>query len=51
MTKLFEVYKCDVCGNTVMVVGASGGTMVCCGKPMISSRKRPLTRARRSMCR
>ena len=34
MTKLFEVYKCEVCGNIVMVVGASGGTMVCCGKPM-----------------
>ncbi len=35
MTKLFEVYKCSVCGNTVMVVGASGGTMVCCGEPMV----------------
>ena len=35
MTKLFEVYKCSVCGNTVMVVGASGGTMVCCGQPMV----------------
>ena len=35
MTKLFEVYKCEVCGNTVMVVGASGRTMVCCGKPMV----------------
>jgi superoxide reductase len=34
MTKLFEVYKCEVCGNTTKVVHASGGTMVCCGKPM-----------------
>jgi superoxide reductase len=34
MTKLFEVYKCDVCGNIVKVVHASGGTLVCCGKPM-----------------
>jgi superoxide reductase len=34
MTKLFEVYKCEVCGNIVKVVHASGGTLVCCGKPM-----------------
>jgi len=34
MTKLFEVYKCEVCGNMTKVVHASGGTMVCCGKPM-----------------
>ncbi|MCK7536243.1 MAG: desulfoferrodoxin FeS4 iron-binding domain-containing protein [Marinilabiliales bacterium] len=35
MTKLFEVYKCEVCGNITKVVHASGGTLVCCGKPMI----------------
>ena len=34
MTKLFEVYKCEVCGNIVKVVHASGGILVCCGKPM-----------------
>jgi superoxide reductase len=34
MTKLFEVYKCDVCGNVIKVVHASGGTLVCCGQPM-----------------
>jgi superoxide reductase len=34
MTKLYEVYKCEVCGNMTKVVHASGGTMVCCGKPM-----------------
>jgi len=34
MTKLFEVYKCEVCGNMTKVVHASGGTMVCCGTPM-----------------
>jgi superoxide reductase len=34
MTKLFEVYKCEVCGNITKVVHASGGTMVCCDKPM-----------------
>jgi superoxide reductase len=34
MTKMFEVYKCDVCGNVVKVVHASGGTLVCCGQNM-----------------
>ncbi|OPX64919.1 MULTISPECIES: desulfoferrodoxin [unclassified Methanoregula] len=40
MTKLLEVYKCDVCGNMTKVVHASGGTMVCCGKPMISQQEK-----------
>lgn len=35
MTKLFEVYKCDTCGNITKVVHASGGSLVCCGKPMV----------------
>jgi len=34
MTNLFEVYKCDVCRNMTKVVHASGGTLVCCDKPM-----------------
>ncbi|MFA5331319.1 MAG: desulfoferrodoxin [Methanoregula sp.] len=34
-TKVFEVYKCSVCGNTVLVVGAAGGSLVCCGQPMV----------------
>jgi len=35
MTKLNEIYKCDVCGNIVEVVHASGGDLVCCGQPMV----------------
>jgi superoxide reductase len=35
MTKIFEVYKCEVCGNIIKVVHASAGGLVCCGKPMI----------------
>jgi superoxide reductase len=31
---MFEVYKCDVCGNIIKVVHASGGTLVCCDQPM-----------------
>lgn len=34
MTKLNEIYKCEVCGNIVEVIHASGGTLVCCGQPM-----------------
>ena len=34
MTQLRQVYRCDVCGNIVEVVHASGGTLVCCGQPM-----------------
>ena len=40
MTKLFEVYKCSVCGNTTKVVHASGGTLVCCGQPMVLQQER-----------
>ena len=35
MTKLRQVYKCNVCGNIVEVVHASGGELVCCNQPMI----------------
>jgi len=34
MTKLNEVYKCELCGNMVEVVHAAGGTLVCCGQNM-----------------
>ena len=34
LTKLNEVYKCNVCKNMVELVHASTGTLVCCGQPM-----------------
>jgi len=34
MVELNQVYRCSVCGNIVQVIHASGGTLVCCGKPM-----------------
>lgn len=34
MTKLLQVYKCDVCGNIVEVMHPGDGELVCCGKPM-----------------
>jgi superoxide reductase len=34
MTKLREVYKCNVCGNVVEVLHNGAGQLVCCGEPM-----------------
>jgi len=34
MTKIREVYKCNVCGNIVEVLHAGKGELVCCGQPM-----------------
>ena len=34
MTTIKEIYKCDICGNIVEVVHASGGTLACCGQSM-----------------
>ena len=34
MTKRLEVYKCDICGNIVMVLHEGPGALVCCGEPM-----------------
>lgn len=34
MTKLNEVYKCNVCGNIVEVVHSGKGQLVCCGQTM-----------------
>jgi len=34
MTKLLEIYKCEICGNIVEVIFAGGGELVCCGQPM-----------------
>lgn len=29
-----EKYRCNVCGNEVVVSKAGGGTLVCCGQDM-----------------
>jgi len=34
MTKVREIYKCNVCGNVVEVLHAGVGELVCCGEPM-----------------
>ncbi len=35
MTKLNEIYKCDVCGNIVEIMHGAPGALVCCGEKMI----------------
>lgn len=34
MRKLNEIYKCNLCGNIIEVVHASGGQLVCCNENM-----------------
>ncbi len=34
MTKRLEIYKCNVCGNIVMVLHPGKGELVCCKQPM-----------------
>lgn len=34
MTKLKEVYKCEICGNIIIIIHEGVGKLVCCGKPM-----------------
>jgi len=29
-----EKYRCNVCGNVVIVTAVGGGTLVCCGEDM-----------------
>ncbi len=35
MTKILEIYKCELCGNIVELLHAGEGELVCCGKPMV----------------
>jgi desulfoferrodoxin-like iron-binding protein len=35
MTKVGEVYKCELCGNVVKVIEEGAGELVCCGEPMV----------------
>lgn len=35
MTKIKQIYKCEICGNIVEVLHEGTGELVCCGKPMV----------------
>ncbi len=32
--KVNEQYRCNICGNEVIVTKVGGGELVCCGQPM-----------------
>ena len=32
--KVSEKYRCNICGNEVVVTKVGGGTLVCCGQDM-----------------
>jgi desulfoferrodoxin-like iron-binding protein len=34
VSKEGQVFKCEICGNVVIVKEAGGGELVCCGEPM-----------------
>lgn len=34
MTKLREIYKCEICGNVVEVLHSGAPALVCCKQPM-----------------
>ena len=34
MANMYDVYKCEKCGNVVMVMHFGGGDLVCCGQNM-----------------
>jgi len=50
-----ERYRCNVCGNEVIVTKAGGGELYCCGRPMeqiieaLWINKKQLTAARMAM--
>ncbi|HDI53021.1 MAG TPA: desulfoferrodoxin [Candidatus Bathyarchaeota archaeon] len=34
MTEKLQIYKCDICGNIVLMMHSGVGQLVCCGQPM-----------------
>ena len=39
MTKVKQIYRCNVCGNIAEVLHSGDGTLVCCGQPMVLQRE------------
>ncbi|WP_455391651.1 desulfoferrodoxin FeS4 iron-binding domain-containing protein [[Eubacterium] cellulosolvens] len=35
VSKVGQVFRCKICNNVVEVKEVGGGTLVCCGKPMV----------------
>lgn len=39
VTKIGQVFKCEICGNIVQVKKVGGGELICCGQPMKLEKK------------
>lgn len=39
MTKINQIYKCNICGNVVKVIKNGKGELICCGQPMELQKK------------
>jgi desulfoferrodoxin-like iron-binding protein len=35
VSKEGQIFKCNICGNVVVVKEAGGGELICCGEPMV----------------
>ena len=35
VTRIGQVFVCEICGNVVEVTEVGGGELVCCGEPMV----------------
>jgi desulfoferrodoxin-like iron-binding protein len=35
VSKEGQIFKCEICGNVVVVKEAGGGELICCGEPMV----------------
>ena len=47
--KVGEKYRCNICGNEVMVTKVGGGTIVCCGEDMERIDSEEYTQATRNL--
>jgi desulfoferrodoxin-like iron-binding protein len=34
VSKEGQVFRCEICGNVVIVKESGGGELICCGEPM-----------------
>jgi desulfoferrodoxin-like iron-binding protein len=35
VSKAGQVFRCEICGNVVVVKESGGGELICCGEPMV----------------
>jgi len=40
MTKISQVYKCEICGNITEVLHEGADSLVCCEKPMVLQKEK-----------